>query len=97
VWQVPICQTVASEGTGVEELWAAVEDHLHYLKNDGGWLDKELARSRQEVGQLLQDEFIELVKSVVSKKELDRTISEVAARKLDPYTAVSRLMAKVSL
>jgi len=97
VWQVPICQTVASEGTGVEELWAAVEDHLHYLKNDGGWLAKELARSRQEVGQLLQDEFIELVKSVVSKKELDRTISEVAARKLDPYTAVSRLMAKVSL
>jgi LAO/AO transport system kinase len=95
-WRVPVEVTVATEGKGITELMVSVSSHMARLKATGELQARELARSRQEVGQLLREEFISRLTQSVPTDIRDQVIASVAARKLDPYAAVDRLFAQVS-
>ena len=93
-WRVPVLPTTATEGGGIAELMAAVTAHHGQLKAGGEWRARELARSRQEIGQLLQAKFMASLQATVSQAERDKLIAAVAEREMDPYSAVDRLFAK---
>jgi LAO/AO transport system kinase len=93
-WRVPVVPTVATEGEGIVELMDAVAAHQNQLKAGGGWRARELARSRQEIGQLLQAEFMVRLQETVSPTERETLIAAVAEREIDPYSAVDRLFAR---
>lgn len=95
-WRVPVVATVATTGEGVAELMAAVNGHLANLKAGGGWQAREFARSRQEVRQLLREEFIARLTAAVPAEERETLIASVARRETDPYSAVDRLFAEVN-
>jgi LAO/AO transport system kinase len=95
-WQVPVIATVATEGQGVDELMEAVADHLDSLKASDQWWARELARSRQEIGQLLREEFIARLTAAVPPGVRETLIASVAERQIDPYTAVDRLFVEVN-
>jgi LAO/AO transport system kinase len=90
-WQIPVLETVALDGQGVAQVVESVRRHKEYLRDSGEWLVRELARSRQEVRHLLQARFIAELESAVSESEREMVIAAVAARQLDPYSAVARL------
>jgi LAO/AO transport system kinase len=94
-WRVPVVATVATTGEGTAELMAAVSDHLANLRSGAGWQARELARSRQEVGQLLREEFIARLTAAVPVDVRESLIASVARRQMDPYSAVDRLFAEV--
>jgi LAO/AO transport system kinase len=95
-WRVPVVATVATEGKGIAELMTAVNGHLASLKAGGGWRAREVARSRQEVGQLLREEFIARLTATLPAEVREAVIASVAARQIDPYTAVDGLFAQVN-
>ncbi len=95
-WRVPVVATVATTGEGVDELVDAVSEHLASLKAGGGWQAREFARSRQEVGQLLREEFIARLTAAVPADVRETLIAAVARRQIDPYSAVDRLFAEVN-
>jgi len=95
-WRVPVKVTVATEGKGIGDLVASVSSHLTRLRATGEWQARELARSRQEVGQLLREEFISRLTMSVPTDTREQVIASVAARKLDPYAAVDRLFAEAT-
>jgi LAO/AO transport system kinase len=92
-WAVPVLQTVATTGQGVDALADTVERHGHYLRDSGGWAAREWARSRDQIEHLLRDRFIDELAAVVPGEERARTIAAVAERRLDPYAAADRLFA----
>jgi LAO/AO transport system kinase len=94
IWRVPVVPTTATEGQGIVELMDAVAAHRSQLKAGGEWRARELARSRQEIGQLLQAEFMARLQATVSPAERETLIAAVAEREMDPYSAVDRLFAK---
>lgn len=95
-WRVPVVATIATEGRGMSELMDAVAAHWRQLKAGDDWRARELDRSRQEIGQLLQDEFMARLLAAVPPAVREELIAAVAERALDPYTAVDRLFAEVN-
>lgn len=91
-WQIPVKETVATDGTGIDELVTAVQVHLAYLKESGQWLVREQDRSQYEMRLLLQERFMARLQTAVPEDERARLVTAVARRELDPYTAVTKLM-----
>ena len=94
VWPVPVLQTVATSGQGVETLADAIERHGQHLRAGGEWAARERARSRDELEHLLRDRFIDRLAAVVPAAARADLIAAVAERRLDPYTAADRLFAE---
>ncbi|HSM57939.1 MAG TPA: hypothetical protein VK879_17425, partial [Candidatus Sulfomarinibacteraceae bacterium] len=67
-----------------------------YLRASGRWRERERNRSRQEIEQLLQARLMERLRAIVPPAERERLISDVAERKLDPYTAVVDLFQQIA-
>ncbi|MDX1688621.1 MAG: methylmalonyl Co-A mutase-associated GTPase MeaB [Candidatus Promineifilaceae bacterium] len=96
-WKVPVLETVATDGEGVEGVVDAILEHGSYLRESGEWEEREKDRSRQEVEQLLQAHVIDHLRTAVPAGERERLIAAVAARDLDPYTAVAQLFEQMAL
>jgi LAO/AO transport system kinase len=96
-WHVPVLDTVATDGKGIEELVEATRAHKAHLDQSGEWLQREKARSRQEIGRLLQTRFLAGIQATVPKADREKLIVAVAERQIDPYSAVDELFAQTSL
>jgi LAO/AO transport system kinase len=90
-WTVPVLQTVATTGAGIEELATVIEKRRDYLQSTGEWTARERARSRGEIERLLRDRFIDLLAATVPAEERTALITAVVERRLDPYTAADKL------
>jgi LAO/AO transport system kinase len=95
-WDVKVYETIATEGEGIERVIDAVEAHRDYLQESGEWLEREKNRSRQELEQLLHMRLMETVRATVSPSDRERLIEAVAARELDPYSAVAELFEQIT-
>lgn len=96
-WQIPVLSTIATEGKGVPEVAAQVQEHRAYLQDSGEWQRREWERCRQEIIQLLQARFIAQFHTAVPLAEQERWVTAVAERVMDPYTAVNCLLADMNL
>ncbi len=91
-WQIPVLPTAASEGRGVAELVSRAQQHIEYLRRSGEWERREQERCRHEVRQLLQAHLLAQWDTAVAESEQDALVTAVAAREIDPYTAVRQLL-----
>ncbi|HEX2058128.1 MAG TPA: methylmalonyl Co-A mutase-associated GTPase MeaB [Actinomycetota bacterium] len=94
-WKPEIVETVATKGTGIDELWAAVEKHRAY-QEEQGLLE---ARRRRRVQREIKEIVAERYRARVEHEQvvlLDEMTAEVAARRLDPYAAADRLIAALA-
>jgi LAO/AO transport system kinase len=91
-WRPPIVRTIATENQGVEELArqiALFRNHFAQAK------DRDLTYWKDWLVRLLERRAMEQVlASGTSEADLDRLAAEVAARKKDPYSAVSEILAR---
>jgi len=93
-WEVPVLASVAVSGEGIKKIVDKIQAHKSFLTATGEWHKRELARSRQEIGQLLQAEFMKQMAVAVPAGDQEALIEAVAERKIDPYTAMNRLFAQ---
>ena len=97
-WKAPVLMTQAKDNEGIEELMAAVRDHQEFLAREGGKA-LELARSsraRQEFLELLRAGVARhLVKQLESDGRLTRVLSDILARRTDPYSASEALVLEI--
>ncbi|WP_267471362.1 P-loop NTPase family protein [Actinomarinicola tropica] len=52
-WRPPIVATVATEGTGREELWRAIADHRRHITGTGELERRRADRARDELGRVI--------------------------------------------
>ena len=86
-WKPPVCRTIALDGTGVDDLLAAIEEHQTYLRSGPG-TQRELERARAELERLLQDALLTRFLKDLGPDRLKQTISRVAAREISPSEAL---------
>lgn len=90
-WDVPICETVAAEGKGIDEVIAAIDRHRNYLLQSDGMIQRERDRVRRQLENLARDllysQFI-----AAKRGEVDAAIEAVASRQRDPYSVVDELL-----
>jgi LAO/AO transport system kinase len=90
-----IVLTEAIEGEGIEELWAAVEEHRDWLGPER-LLERRRARMAVEVFAIASEQAKEhLERKVADDPELQRVLRDVQDRKLDPLSAVREIVERV--
>ena len=90
-WRPPIVKTEATTGRGVSELLAAIERFRAHTAATQGV--RRRARAEYRVRELLAARFVQHVEQrVLAAGEFERLIDQIAAREIDPYTAVDTIM-----
>jgi LAO/AO transport system kinase len=93
-WTPPIVKTVASDGTGVDELAAAIEGYVAYLQKEDLALKKRVQNWQERLVEMLRDVMLEKARAQLGDGNLTRLAVEVAEHKRDPYTLVEEIATK---
>ena len=92
-WTPPIVKTVASEGTGITELLAAIEKYREHLQQSGRAQARRIENWRGRIAEMLRDALFQRVLSYyLSEGEANRFAAEVAEHKRDPYSLVEKIV-----
>jgi LAO/AO transport system kinase len=95
-WTPPIVKTVASDGTGIKELAAAISEYEEYLRDENRALKKSVENWQERLIEMLRDAMLEKARAQMSDGNLARLAAEVAEHKRDPYTLIEEIAATVS-
>jgi len=90
-WTPPIVKTVASEGTGVAELAAAVAGYEAYLQKENLAMKKSVENWQERLVEMLRDAMLEKARQQLGDGRVARLAAEVAEHRRDPYTLVEEI------
>ncbi len=92
VWIPPIRKTIATEGSGIPELAAAIARHRQHLEKTGDLQRRERARLQSELDYRIQETLVAHWRQSASQEKYEAVLAQVVARKLSPAEAVAQLV-----
>jgi LAO/AO transport system kinase len=94
-WTPPIVKTVASEGTGISELVAAIAEYEAYLQNGNLVLQHNIENWQERLIEMLRDALLEKARAQMEDGNVARYAAEVAEHKRDPYSLVEEIVSRI--
>src|SRR6202163_2644566 len=94
-WTPPIVKTVASQGSGVMELAAAIRDYGDYLQKQNLVLQHNIENWQERLIEMLRDALLEKAREQMEDGNVARYAAEVAEHKRDPYTLVEEIVGRI--
>ncbi len=93
MWVPPVVRTIASEGTGIEDLQKAIARYEEYLVQRGLLEKKRAENWRGRLLEMMRQQFVERgIGEMLGAEALERHAAAVARRAEDPYVLVPQLM-----
>ena len=93
-WDPPVLATVASDGTGIDELWADIERHHAWLVSTGALAVDREAAVVHEVRALAAERLASSVQAQLADDAGLR--ARLRDHELDPYAAVDELIRRLA-
>jgi len=94
-WTPPIVKTVASDGTGISELGAAIAEYEVYLTKENLVLQHNIENWQERLIEMLRDALLEKAREHMQDGNVARYAAEVAEHKRDPYTLVEEIVSSI--
>jgi LAO/AO transport system kinase len=92
-WQVPIVRTQAHLGIGVDDLAEKLGEHRAHIEAEGTLSERRRRNLRSEILSICTYRMRrELEERLAAGEGFDAIVEEVAARRLDPATAATRIL-----
>ena len=92
-WRPPVKMVIATENSGIDELLLSIEKHREHMIGTGDFLKRRMENAKAEVISLVREEIEKtILTSSGEGKPLDEIALSVAERKLDPYSAVEKIL-----
>ena len=92
-WRPPIVKTEATTGTGVPELLETIERFRSHSQGTSG--ERRRARAEWRVRELLAQRLVQHVEQrVLQAGEFEQLLDRIAAREIDPYSAVDNIVTR---
>jgi len=91
-WEAPVLLTVASQGTGVNDVIDQLESHFEFLRHSGGLARRRRERLEQRLEDLLRAELWGEFTGHVPEPVRREVVDGLAERRLSPRQAVERLI-----
>jgi LAO/AO transport system kinase len=91
-WLPPVLCTTATNGTGIEELVSAIDQHADYLRKSGEWQRREARRLKADLEVLLRDTLFARWRETSVDGAFQRVLEEVTGHRLSPQDAVKLLV-----
>jgi LAO/AO transport system kinase len=94
-WRPPIVATVATDGTGVADVWAAVGKHRD-AATESGLLDRRrAARSREELAEVVARRLQQRARELCGEARWRQLTDAVIAGDVDPWAAADELIGPI--
>jgi LAO/AO transport system kinase len=94
-WRVPIVKTQATRGEGVEDLARALAEHRAYVEAEGTLAERRRRNLMNEVLGLATYRLRRALAATLEQDpEVQALLDEVVARRLDPASAASAILAR---
>jgi LAO/AO transport system kinase len=90
-WTPPIAKCVATRGEGIAELVEALDRHKAWLDGTHAGRARRHLRLAEELRESLRETLIEAATHALGS-EIERAVSDVEAKAIDPYTATEQLL-----
>ncbi len=90
-WRPPVLKTVAIRAEGIDFVIEWIGKHRAFLEKHNLLRDRERARLRSELEQVLQRELMARALSGKNGPRLDSLVEDLVARRLDVYQAAEQL------
>ena len=94
-WRPPIVPAVATDGSGVAEVWEAVEAHRSFSEKSGLLERRREARTRRELRQIVAHRLDARARELCTGATYDDLEQAVLDRELDPWAATDVLLGDV--
>jgi LAO/AO transport system kinase len=92
-WHIPILETEASRGEGVEELVEALDEHRAFIAAEGTLSERRRRNLRNEVLSICAFRLRrDLAARMDGDDELNRLLAEVVERRIDPASAATQIL-----
>ena len=91
-WRPPVVDTVATDGTGVDDLWAAIRSHQDAARASGRLERERAERVAVELRRILARRLIEAAEARADGEVFDALCAQVVAGEVDPWEAVDQLL-----
>ena len=89
-WKPPIVKTEATRAIGIDELWRQISRYRGHSADQLAARRRE--RQRLRLRELLARQLVQRIESSLPSGEIERMAERVAARELDPYSAVAAMI-----
>jgi len=95
-WTTPIVETVATRGTGIEELIDEFANHRRYLIDSGEHAGQVRGRYAEEIRRLLREDVYAMLETELAAAGGVEDLAEAVRQgETDPYTIVGELLTPV--
>lgn len=91
-WTPPVLTTIATLGTGTEEVLKAIHDHTFFLESTGEKQRRDKYRMLTELQALLRDTLIARWQAEVPDVLYNDVLTNLADRKISPSQALMKLL-----
>jgi LAO/AO transport system kinase len=97
-WKVPILQTEAVDGKGVDELMEKLIEHRAFIEEEGTLSERRRHNLRKEVLAIATGRLRRRLENRVTEDErFEKLIDDVVARRVDPASAATEILAPEGL
>ena len=93
-WRPPVLKTIAVDGTGVQAVWSAVAAFREQAAPARE--SRQLTRQEHRLRDVLSQRFLQQVAARVPEEEWRRIVGDLAARRVDPYSAAAAVMKRMA-
>ena len=89
-WEPPVIETIATTGSGVDQLWAAISAHREHLDSTGAIVRRRRIRAAAQFSAAVRQSIGDTVDGVTGTDDL---IAEIVDHRIDPWTAADQALA----
>jgi LAO/AO transport system kinase len=95
-WVPPIIKTIASNGSGVPELAAAIDEYETFLATSELGRQRRVANWRTRLREMLRDEVLRrIVEGAFSEEAVSRYAEQVTGNERDPYSLIDEIVSRL--
>ncbi len=96
-WRPPIVRTVSTQNQGMQSLWEEILRHQAYLQESGLLTDKRGEQLQAEVLEIVHQQMYQQMLASIQTGAFDEVLSDVAKRKLDPYSVAGEIVKQLAI
>ena len=93
MWNPPIVKTIATESKGIEDLSTAIQSYFEFQSTNEHAGERRTAIAKWRLTELVRERLLtDLMSQNGTQEKLDELATQVAGKKIDPYSAVESLV-----
>ena len=94
-WRPPIMPVIATEKSGVPELWATVEAHRAFIETNGELTRRREFRLREELREIVARRLEQRARELATGDRWNELQEAVFHRRIDPWAAADEMLKSV--